>query len=33
MEPLQAIMNHGLAITVVVAGAWNSEMGDENIRL
>ena len=33
MEPLQAIMHHGPADAVVVAGAPNSEMGDENIRL
>jgi len=32
-EPRQAIMHHGLADEVVVAGAPNSEMGDENIRL
>jgi len=34
MEPLQAVMHHGQADTEsVVAGARNSEMGDENIRL
>ena len=33
MEPLQAIMHHGPADAVVVAGAPDSEMGDENIRL
>ena len=32
-EPRQAIMHHGPADEVVVAGALNSEMGDENIRL
>ena len=33
-EPRQAIMHHGPADEVVVAaGAPNSEMGDENIRL
>jgi len=30
---LQAVMHHGPADAVVVAGAPNSEMGDENIRL
>jgi len=30
---LQAVMNHGPADAVVVAGAPNSEMGDENIWL
>jgi len=33
MEPLQAVMHHGPADAVAVAGAPNSEMGDENIRL
>ena len=33
MEPLQAVMHHGQAYAVVVAGAPNSEMGGENIRL
>jgi len=33
MEPLQAVKYHGPADTVAVAGARNSEMGDENIRL
>ena len=33
MEPLQTVMHHGPADAVVVAGAPNSEMGDENIRL
>jgi len=32
-EPRQAIMHHGPADEVVVAGKPNSEMGDENIRL
>jgi len=30
---LQAVMHHGPADVVVVAGAPNSEMGDENIRV
>jgi len=33
MEPLQSVMHHGPADTVVVAGARNSEKGDENIQL
>jgi len=33
MEPLQSVMYHGPADTVVVAGARNSEKGDENIQL
>jgi len=32
MEPLQTVMHHGPADAVVVTGAPNSEMGDENIR-
>jgi len=33
LEPHQAVMHHGPADEVIVAGAPNSEMGDENIRL
>jgi len=33
MEPLQAVIHHGPADAVVVAGTPNSEMGDENIWL
>ena len=31
MEPLQAVMHHGPADAVVVAGTLNRKMGDENI--
>ena len=32
LEPHQAIVHHGTADEVVVAGALNSEMFDENVR-
>jgi len=33
LEPHQAVVNHGTADEVVVAGALNSEIRDENVRL
>jgi len=33
LEPHQAVVHHGTANEVVVAGALNSEMRDENVRL
>jgi len=32
LEPHQAVVHHGTADEVVVAGALNSEMCDENLR-
>ena len=33
LEPHQAVVHHGTANEVLVAGALNSEMCDENVRL
>jgi len=33
LEPYQAVVHHGTANEVVVTGALNSEMRDENVRL
>jgi len=33
LEPHQAVLHHGTVNEVVVAGALNSEMYDENVRL
>ena len=33
LEPYQAVVHHGTANEVVVAGALNSEIHDENVQL
>jgi len=33
LEPHQAVVHHGTANEVIVAGALNSEKCDENVRL